>query len=221
MEMKIKMTFTELCQGLPEEFATFLSYARHLAFDEDPDYRYMRWLFKSLYHREGFRNDGCFDWNVVRARPPSEVAERREARLRKMSVVASQPSDRAADDVVLSFRSRGGRAWQCTDEHRCATARYFEIQDESSQIISAQVDAKPGDMVMDYCAGSGGKALCIAPPMLNRGQVARSLCRNVPRPSVRVVAAPVWVHIAAGKMHHFFRESQQIWILPDLGMDHR
>ncbi|CAE7503708.1 Csnk1d [Symbiodinium microadriaticum] len=105
MEMKIKMTFTELCQGLPEEFATFLSYARHLAFDEDPDYRYMRWLFKSLYHREGFRNDGCFDWNVVRARPPSEVAERREARLRKMSVVASQPSDRAADDVVLSFRS--------------------------------------------------------------------------------------------------------------------
>ncbi|CAE7704959.1 SRR [Symbiodinium pilosum] len=48
---------------------------------------------------------------------------------------------------------------------------YFEIQDESSQIISAQVDAKPGDMVLDYCAGSGGKALCIAPPMLNRGQV--------------------------------------------------
>mmetsp|Transcript_4579 Transcript_4579/g.10757 ORF Transcript_4579/g.10757 Transcript_4579/m.10757 type:complete len:343 (-) Transcript_4579:156-1184(-) len=107
MEMKIKMTFAELCQGLPEEFATFLSYARHLAFDEDPDYRYMRWLFKSLYHREGFRNDGCFDWNVVRARPASEVAERREARLRKMStsVVASQPSDRAADDVVLSFHS--------------------------------------------------------------------------------------------------------------------
>ncbi|CAE6948929.1 unnamed protein product [Symbiodinium natans] len=141
MEMKIKMTFAELCQGLPEEFATFLSYARLLAFDEDPDYRYMRWLFKSLYHREGFRNDGCFDWNVVRARPPSEVAERREARLRRMSasLAASQPSDRGAEDVVLSFR-------------------YFEIQDESSQIISAQVDAKPGDMVMDYCAGSGGKA---------------------------------------------------------------
>lgn len=48
---------------------------------------------------------------------------------------------------------------------------YFEIQDESSQLISQQVDAKPGDLVMDYCAGSGGKALCFAPPMLNRGQV--------------------------------------------------
>lgn len=48
---------------------------------------------------------------------------------------------------------------------------YFEIQDESSHLIAQQVDAKPGELVMDYCAGSGGKALCFAPPMLNRGQV--------------------------------------------------
>mmetsp|Transcript_47592 Transcript_47592/g.134038 ORF Transcript_47592/g.134038 Transcript_47592/m.134038 type:complete len:384 (-) Transcript_47592:41-1192(-) len=48
---------------------------------------------------------------------------------------------------------------------------YFEIQDESSQLIASQVDAKPGQLVMDYCAGSGGKALCYAPPMLNQGQV--------------------------------------------------
>jgi len=48
---------------------------------------------------------------------------------------------------------------------------YVEIQDESSHLISQQVDAKPGDMVLDYCAGSGGKALCFAPPMLNRGHV--------------------------------------------------
>ncbi|CAE8715482.1 unnamed protein product, partial [Polarella glacialis] len=48
---------------------------------------------------------------------------------------------------------------------------YFEIQDESSQLIAQQVDAKPGELVMDFCAGSGGKALAFAPPMLNRGQV--------------------------------------------------
>lgn len=48
---------------------------------------------------------------------------------------------------------------------------YIEIQDESSQIIAQQVDAKPGDLIMDFCAGSGGKSLCFAPPMLNKGQV--------------------------------------------------
>ena len=39
----------------------------------------LKLLFGSRSRGEGFRNDGCFDWNVVRARPPSEVAERREA----------------------------------------------------------------------------------------------------------------------------------------------
>lgn len=48
---------------------------------------------------------------------------------------------------------------------------YMEIQDESSQLIGQQVEAKPGELVLDYCAGSGGKTLVIAPPMLNQGQV--------------------------------------------------
>mmetsp|Transcript_31776 Transcript_31776/g.91352 ORF Transcript_31776/g.91352 Transcript_31776/m.91352 type:complete len:384 (+) Transcript_31776:66-1217(+) len=48
---------------------------------------------------------------------------------------------------------------------------YVEIQDESSHLIAQQVDAKPGENVLDYCAGSGGKALCFAPPMLNGGHV--------------------------------------------------
>lgn len=48
---------------------------------------------------------------------------------------------------------------------------YVEIQDESSQLIAQQVEAKPGESVLDFCAGSGGKSLVLAPPMLNRGQV--------------------------------------------------
>lgn len=48
---------------------------------------------------------------------------------------------------------------------------YFEIQDESSHLIAQQVDAKPGELVMDYCAGSGGKTLALAPPMQNKGMV--------------------------------------------------
>lgn len=47
----------------------------------------------------------------------------------------------------------------------------FEIQDEASQLIANLVDAKPGDEVLDYCAGGGGKSLAIAPKMQNRGQI--------------------------------------------------
>ncbi|MEI8365763.1 MAG: RsmB/NOP family class I SAM-dependent RNA methyltransferase [Parachlamydiaceae bacterium] len=47
----------------------------------------------------------------------------------------------------------------------------FEIQDEGSQLLSGLVQAKPGDLVMDYCAGAGGKTLAFAPQMNNTGQI--------------------------------------------------
>eukprot|EP00347_Sterkiella_histriomuscorum_P019483 403341461 len=47
----------------------------------------------------------------------------------------------------------------------------FEVQDEASQLLSMRVDAKPGDIVLDYCGGSGGKTLGFAPFMHNKGQI--------------------------------------------------
>ena len=47
----------------------------------------------------------------------------------------------------------------------------FEVQDEGSQLAALQVDVKPGDQFLDYCAGSGGKALAIAPQMQGKGQL--------------------------------------------------
>ncbi|MDA8888682.1 RsmB/NOP family class I SAM-dependent RNA methyltransferase [Hellea sp.] len=46
-----------------------------------------------------------------------------------------------------------------------------EIQDEGSQIVSLLVDAKPGETILDYCAGAGGKTLALAADMQNKGTV--------------------------------------------------
>ena len=46
-----------------------------------------------------------------------------------------------------------------------------EIQDEGSQIVSLLVDAKPGEKVLDYCAGGGGKTLALAADMQNTGTI--------------------------------------------------
>ncbi|XP_076176797.1 casein kinase I gish isoform X4 [Ptiloglossa arizonensis] len=51
-----------LCDGHPEEMATYLRYVRRLDFFETPDYEYLRKLFKDLYEKRGFVNDGEFDW---------------------------------------------------------------------------------------------------------------------------------------------------------------
>jgi len=47
----------------------------------------------------------------------------------------------------------------------------FEIQDEGSQCVADLVDAGPGDRVLDYCAGSGGKTLGFAHKLKRRGQI--------------------------------------------------
>ena len=48
---------------------------------------------------------------------------------------------------------------------------WFEIQDEGSQIVADLVYAKPGEQVLDYCAGAGGKTLALSAIMNNQGQL--------------------------------------------------
>lgn len=50
-------------------------------------------------------------------------------------------------------------------------AGIFEVQDEGSQLLAELVNPNPGDQVMDYCAGAGGKTLAFAPKMQNSGQI--------------------------------------------------
>jgi 16S rRNA (cytosine967-C5)-methyltransferase len=51
------------------------------------------------------------------------------------------------------------------------TQGFFEIQDEGSQLISQLLDAEPGVIVVDACAGGGGKTLHIAATMNNTGSI--------------------------------------------------
>jgi 16S rRNA (cytosine967-C5)-methyltransferase len=46
-----------------------------------------------------------------------------------------------------------------------------EIQDEGSQLASLLCAARPGEQVLDLCAGGGGKTLALAAEMENRGQI--------------------------------------------------
>ncbi|AWN39907.1 RsmB/NOP family class I SAM-dependent RNA methyltransferase [Methylobacterium durans] len=48
---------------------------------------------------------------------------------------------------------------------------WYEIQDEGSQIASLLAGARPGETVVDLCAGGGGKTLALAAEMGNRGRL--------------------------------------------------
>ncbi len=51
------------------------------------------------------------------------------------------------------------------------TEGHVEVQDEGSQLLALLLDAKRGEMVVDFCAGAGGKTLALGATMRNTGRL--------------------------------------------------
>lgn len=56
-------------------------------------------------------------------------------------------------------------------QHPLFLSGTIEIQDEGSQMIAVVADAKPGEQVVDFCAGAGGKTLALGAAMNNKGRI--------------------------------------------------
>lgn len=64
---------------------------------------------------------------------------------------------------------------------------WVEVQDAGSQIAASAANVQPGDNILDYCAGGGGKTLALAAMLKGKGQVhaydidGRRLSALIPR----------------------------------------
>ena len=69
----------------------------------------------------------------------------------------------------------------------------IEVQDEGSQLVALLTDAHPGQRVVDFCAGAGGKTLALAAQMQNKGHlIACDVLRGrVDRAAIRLRRAGV------------------------------
>ena len=59
---KKKTSFQKLCQGLPFEFEQYLIYVRNLKYEEDPNYNFLKTLFKRVASRNHYENG--YEWNI-------------------------------------------------------------------------------------------------------------------------------------------------------------
>jgi 16S rRNA (cytosine967-C5)-methyltransferase len=78
--------------------------------------------------------------------------------------IPTQPSSLVATGLVVEGRANlfGSMAWR---------EGLFEVQDDASQYVVEACRASPGMLVVDLCAGSGGKALGLAAAMQGQGRV--------------------------------------------------
>lgn len=83
-----------------------------------------------------------------------------------------QPTPFAPDALRLPLGS-DGRGPALSGEPTFIKGR-VEVQDEGSQVATLLAGAKPGEQVLDLCAGGGGKTLALAAAMDNKGQIYAS-----------------------------------------------
>lgn len=112
---------------------------------------------------------------ALAARPPLDMRANtllsdRETVLRELSEFGAQPTAIAREGVRIAPIDGEGRHPNVQVEPAFQKG-WFEIQDEGSQIAAALAGAKPGQRVLDYCAGGGGKTLALAAMMKNQGSI--------------------------------------------------
>lgn len=76
-----------------------------------------------------------------------------------------------ADEMRFAKNGLRVRSEKISRSHEIISEGLAEIQDEGSQMIAELCDPAPGDTVVDFCAGAGGKTLALAALMNNKGRI--------------------------------------------------
>ena len=79
-DKKMAVPIDVICEGLPDEFAVFLTEVRKLDFQDRPDYALYREMFRELFLRKGFVYDYKYDWCEVPKAAPSPTLVVEEAK---------------------------------------------------------------------------------------------------------------------------------------------
>ncbi|XP_076761086.1 casein kinase I gish isoform X5 [Xylocopa sonorina] len=132
-----------LCDGHPEEMATYLRYVRRLDFFETPDYEYLRNLFHDLYVKRGFVDDGEFDWTgktmpsnfeqlrILRMAPPSHIGKTRSDKSTPVGSVQT-----GQEIIVSSNRTRHPHK-ECDDFEEDVVLMLDEVNVEGNYVVSS------------------------------------------------------------------------------------
>ncbi len=143
--------------------------------DDAPDHvkgDYPAWLAPSF--EAAFGAAAAEEGRALARRAPVDVRVNglkinRDKALRSLAHLAPEPTPHAASGLRILVGD-DGRAPALAAEPAYVKG-FVEIQDEGSQIAALLSGAKPGDQVLDLCAGSGGKTLALAAMMDNKGQI--------------------------------------------------
>jgi len=126
------------------------------------------------------------------------IKEKRETLIEELNTLGGRYQAVPTPYSELGFRLLGKPALQNLQSFKDGK---FEVQDEGSQLLSMLLAPKRGEMVVDFCAGAGGKTLAMGALMKSMGRLyafdisARRLARLKPRVAKSGLSNihPVWI----------------------------
>mmetsp|Transcript_80589 Transcript_80589/g.142482 ORF Transcript_80589/g.142482 Transcript_80589/m.142482 type:complete len:474 (+) Transcript_80589:96-1517(+) len=116
MECKSATSAEALCKGYPAVFASYLNYCAALRFEDRPDYAYLRRLFKDAFMREGFVNDGMFDWSQPTGQASTEKSTKGSGQNQGQGGAVVDSGDPAANEQ--GKEARGDKDERTKEAHR-------------------------------------------------------------------------------------------------------
>ena len=125
--------------------------------------------------QQAFGDEWPAEAEAMTARPPLDLRVNtlkatRDKVLKALDRTGAEPTAIAPQGLRIPPIIGAGRHPNVTSELSFQKG-WFEVQDEGSQIVAALAGAMPGEKVLDFCAGGGGKTLALSATMENKGQI--------------------------------------------------
>ena len=117
------------------------------------------------------REDGMDPLTLPRAKDRGLAEQRTARREPGSSPGGEQPLFRDVDPITPHDTALRLPPFSAVLASRAWHDGLVELQDAGSQAAGALLGAKPGETVLDYCAGGGGKTLALAAQMEDRGRL--------------------------------------------------
>jgi 16S rRNA (cytosine967-C5)-methyltransferase len=122
-----------------------------------------------------FGDEWVKEATALSERPPLDIRvntlkSNRDKVAKQLSRTRPKPTSLARNGLRIAPGNRDSRLPNVQAEAGFQKG-WFEVQDEGSQVVSDLVFARPGEKVLDFCAGAGGKTLALAATLENRGQI--------------------------------------------------
>ena len=76
LQIKLNSTVNVLCDKLPKEFIEFVNYIKNLAFDDKPNYQYLKTILGNIYENFHYNYDTIYDFTDYLTKKENEEKEK-------------------------------------------------------------------------------------------------------------------------------------------------